>query len=83
MEWLLYLLCPLMMLFCMKGMFTGGKKDCHSKQVNNSTDEMKSLQMQVRNLQEQNMKLMDEMKSFKQANVPSISNKDTNQKIIS
>jgi Protein of unknown function (DUF2933) len=83
MEWLLYLLCPLMMLFCMKGMFTGGKKDCHSKQVNNSTDEMKSLQMQVRNLQEQNMKLMNEMKSFKQANVHSISNKDTNQKIIS
>ncbi|MGM0867508.1 MAG: DUF2933 domain-containing protein [Bacillota bacterium] len=83
MEWLLYLLCPLMMLFCMKGMFTGGKKDCHSKQVNNSTDEMKLLQMQVQNLQEQNMKLMDEMKSFKQANVTSISNNDTNQKIIS
>ncbi|MGM0878194.1 DUF2933 domain-containing protein (plasmid) [Bacillus sp. CMF21] len=84
MEWLLYLLCPLMMLFCMKGMFTGGKKDCHSKQVNNSTDDMKSLQMQVQNLQEQNMKLMDEMKSFKQANVISISNnKDTNQKITS
>ncbi|OQP03889.1 hypothetical protein B1690_17115 [Geobacillus sp. 46C-IIa] len=28
MEWLAYLLCPLMMLFCMKGMFTGRKKDC-------------------------------------------------------
>ncbi|MCM3443355.1 MULTISPECIES: DUF2933 domain-containing protein [Metabacillus] len=84
MEWLLYLLCPLMMLFCMKGMFTGSKKDCHSKQVNNSTDDMKSLQMQVQNLQEQNMKLMDEMKSFKQANIISISNnKDTNQKITS
>lgn len=87
MEWLLYLLCPIMMLFCMKGMFTGGKKDCHSKQGNTSTEDLKALQMQVQNLQEQNMKLMDEMKSFKQANennVISISkNTDRNQKITS
>ncbi|PGT79579.1 DUF2933 domain-containing protein [Bacillus sp. AFS040349] len=85
MEWLLFLLCPLMMLFCMKGMFSGGKKDCHSKQ--NNSENLKSLQMQVQNLQEQNMKLMDEMKSHKQASenkVISISkNKDTNQKITS
>ncbi len=65
MEWLLYLLCPLMMLFCMKGMFTGGKKDCHSKQVNTPSEDMKSLQMEVKKLQEQNMKLVDEMKELR------------------
>lgn len=68
MEWLLYLLCPFMMLFCLKGMFTGGKKDCHSKQVNTPNEDMKSLQIQMQELQQQNRKLMDEMKSFKKEN---------------
>lgn len=86
MEWLLYILCPLMMLFCMKGMFSGGKKDCNSKKTSNSSDYMKSLQMQMQNLQEQNMKLMNEMKSLKsnESNVISISKTtDTNQKVTS
>lgn len=55
-----------MMLFCMKGMFSGGKKDCNTKQSLASSDEMKSLQTQIQNLQEQNIKLMEEMKSMKQ-----------------
>lgn len=65
MQWLLSLLCPLMMLFCMKGMFTGGKKDCHTKQSNNTSDDMKFLQMQVQQLQEQNRKLADEVSLLK------------------
>lgn len=55
-----------MMLFCMKGMFSGGKKDCHTKQSKTTSDEMKSLQSQIQNLQEQNHKLMEEMKAFRQ-----------------
>ncbi|MGY4111446.1 DUF2933 domain-containing protein [Aeribacillus pallidus] len=66
MEWLIYLLCPLMMLFCMKGMFTRGKKDCHTTQSTNQLNELKSLKMQVKNLQEQNMKLMEEIELLKQ-----------------
>ncbi|CAM3686799.1 hypothetical protein GCM10009865_43480 [Aeromicrobium ponti] len=67
MERLLYLLCPLMMLFCMKGMFSGGKKDC-TKKTSNSSDDIKSLHMQVQILQEQNTKLMEDMKSLKTIN---------------
>ncbi|WP_394141623.1 DUF2933 domain-containing protein [Cytobacillus oceanisediminis] len=86
MEWLIYLLCPLMMLFCMKGMFSGGKKDCNTKKTSNSSDDIKSLHMQVQILQEQNMKLMEDMKSLKSnaSNVILISKtSDTNQKITS
>ncbi|MCM3409866.1 DUF2933 domain-containing protein [Metabacillus litoralis] len=80
MEWLLYLLCPLMMLFCMKGIFTGGKKDCHSKQENIKNEQMKSLQLQVHNLQEQNMKLINEIKLSKHKNsVVSISQDTENE----
>lgn len=55
-----------MMLFCMKGMFSSGKKDGHTKQSLTPSDEMKTLQIQIQNLQEQNSKLMEEMKSIKQ-----------------
>jgi cell division protein FtsB len=68
MQWLLLLLCPLMMLFCMRGMHTGGKKDCHSNHSmhsNSSSDEIQSLQKQLKTLQDQNMKLADEVKSLK------------------
>lgn len=87
MEWLLYLLCPLMMLFCMKGMFTGGKKDCHSKQVNVQNSDMKSLQMEVENLREQNVKLMNTMKAIEKQNENTVTfiakDIDSNQKITS
>jgi hypothetical protein len=49
----------------MKGMFSGSKKDCHIKHSNPPLDEMKFLQTQVQQLQEQNMKLADEVKSLK------------------
>jgi len=51
-----------MMLFCMKVMFKGGKKDCHKKQVSPQNVDIKSLQMQVQ--QNQNMKVKEEMKLF-------------------
>ncbi|MEA3321479.1 MAG: hypothetical protein U9Q88_15830 [Bacillota bacterium] len=87
MEWLLYLLCPLMMLLCMKGMFLGGKKECNTKQSLTSFDEMKSLQTQIQNLQEQNNKLMEEMQSMKQINsskvIPISSKNEKEQKLSS
>jgi hypothetical protein len=66
MEWLLYLMCPLMMLFCMKGLFSGGKKDCHTKE--NHLNEMNELKKQVSSLTEQNQKLSEEVKSLHLSN---------------
>ena len=59
MQWLLLLLCPLMMLFCMKG-----HKGSHTKHSNIHSDEMKTLQKQLLNLQEQNRELADEVKTL-------------------
>lgn len=76
-----------MMLFCMKGMFSGGKKDCHTKQPTTSSDEMKSLQTQIQNLKEQNNKLMEEMKSVRQTHssnvIPFSYNNEGEQKVSS
>lgn len=49
-----YLLCPVMMLFCMRGMFSKDK-DCHTKPKNNG-----DLQKQIK-LEEQNGRLMQEI----------------------
>lgn len=66
MEWLLYLACPLMMLFCMKGMFTGNKdKKGNAPQSNVSQQEMQQLQIQMGEMMEQNHKLMKELESRK------------------
>ncbi|MBI0579798.1 DUF2933 domain-containing protein [Neobacillus cucumis] len=65
MQWLLLLLCPLMILFCMKGMHKGSYKEGHTKHFNNQSNEIKSLQMQLLNLQEQNRQLADEVRSLK------------------
>jgi hypothetical protein len=63
-EWLLLLACPLMMLFCMKGMFTGNKKD-NTPQSNVSQQEMQQLQIRMGEMMEQNHKLMKELESRK------------------
>jgi translation elongation factor P/translation initiation factor 5A len=68
MDWslLLLLACPLMMLFCMKGMFTGNKDSkTSSTQSNASQHEIQQMQIQMADLMEQNQKLMKEMQSVK------------------
>ncbi len=57
------LACPLMMLFCMKGMF-GGKKSCHKD------NQQHDLSQKVDTLIKQNIELqkeLDEIKSQKNA----------------
>lgn len=61
-EWILYLLCPLMMLFCMKGMFSSDKKNCHTTNKGNHSEDINELKNQVHNLMDQNKKLSDEVK---------------------
>ncbi|MDA1475173.1 DUF2933 domain-containing protein [Bacillus changyiensis] len=66
MEWLqvlLFLACPLMMLFCMKGMFNRDKSE---KMEQTSHTELQSLQIKIAELIEQNHKLEKEMKSLKE-----------------
>ncbi|MFC4767001.1 DUF2933 domain-containing protein [Effusibacillus consociatus] len=73
MTWqtVLTLLCPLMMLFCMKGMF-GGNKDSDksakitSEQPQVSTEELQALQIKMAELMEQNHSLMKELQSLKE-----------------
>lgn len=82
-QWLLLLLCPLMMLFCMKGMSHGGKKDCHSHNKGKNLADIDGLQKQVSNLIEQNTKLSEEVKHLQAANFSVDSLKETNKKVIS
>jgi predicted transcriptional regulator len=71
-EWLLLLACPLMMLFCMKGMFSGNKKGKKSTATSNVpstsqvSNELQTLQIKMAELMEQNHQLMKEMKSIKE-----------------
>jgi hypothetical protein len=69
MDWslLLLLACPLMMLFCMKGMFTGNKDSKTTAQSNVSQQEIQQLQIKMAEMMEQNQKLMREMESKKAA----------------
>jgi len=67
MEWLLLLACPLMMLLCMKGIFTGNKDSKNnSAQSNVSNQELKQLQIKMGEMMEQNHKLMKELESRNQ-----------------
>jgi uncharacterized protein (DUF3084 family) len=69
-ELLILLACPLMMLFCMKGMMGGNKeKDAKAKadQPQVSPSEMQSLQIKMAEMMEQNHKLMQEMQSMKES----------------
>jgi hypothetical protein len=86
MEWLLYLVCPLMMLFCMKGMFTGNKdKKENSSQSNVSQQEMQQLQIQMGEMMEQNHKLMKELESRTQSpsNVVELKEESVSKRSIS
>ncbi|WP_419879554.1 DUF2933 domain-containing protein [Brevibacillus centrosporus] len=70
MTWLqiiILLACPLMMLFCMKGMFSG-KKERHDKTVHQqaSPTELQQLQMKMGELMEQNHNLLKEIQSIKE-----------------
>lgn len=61
MEWLstlAFLACPLMMLFCMKGMFSGGGK-CDKDQ--------KGLTRKVEELIQQNQRLQNELETLKKS----------------
>lgn len=69
MDWslLLLLACPLMMLFCMKGMFTGNKDAKENKaQSNVSNEELQQMQIKMGEMMEQNHKLMKELEATKQ-----------------
>jgi hypothetical protein len=75
MDWslLLLLACPLMMLFCMKGMFTGNKdkkSENNAIQQGNQAEvpnEIQSIQLKMAELMEQNHELMNEIKEIKKA----------------
>lgn len=69
MTWLqiiLLLACPLMMLFCMRGMFSGNKCEHmkHNHQGASST-EIQKLQDKMTELVEQNQSLKQEIQSMK------------------
>ncbi|WP_050183915.1 DUF2933 domain-containing protein [Domibacillus robiginosus] len=59
------LLCPLMMLFCMKGMFRGHKHS-HSDQQQPSATELQELKLLVDNLTEKNRLLTEEVQFIKE-----------------
>ncbi len=69
MDWLhilTFLACPLMMLFCMKGMFSGSKdKNNGSAQTNVSQHDMQQLQIKMADLIEQNHILTKEIDILK------------------
>ncbi|GED32057.1 DUF2933 domain-containing protein [Brevibacillus centrosporus] len=69
------LACPLMMLFCMKGMFSGNK-DRHDKTVHQqaSPTELQQLQIKMGELMEQNHHLLKEIQSIKE--------KDSSSKVV-
>lgn len=69
-EFLLLLACPLMMLFCMKGMFTGNKDKKGKEEVQLSEkDGLQEIQLQMAELIEQNHKLTEEVNTLKGSNV--------------
>ncbi|MDQ0232404.1 DUF2933 domain-containing protein [Metabacillus malikii] len=56
MEWLqllILLICPLMMIFCMKGMFGHKNHDHHSNSSNNLNDKMLNLELENKKLREE------------------------------
>lgn len=91
-ELLILLACPLMMLFCMKGMFSGNKnKD--SKEKSNSQlqtsqqEELQSVQLKMADIMEKNHQLMEEVKSLKaseskESNVVQLEKSSGNQEVL-
>lgn len=67
-ELLLLLACPLMMVFCMKGMFSGSKnKEVKKEAQQLRQGDLQTVQQQVAELMEQNNKLIEEVHSLKQS----------------
>lgn len=72
MQWLSILAalaCPLMMVFCMKGMLGGhkhGAKENTSSELGVTSQELQSLQIKMAELMEQNHHLSKEIESLKQ-----------------
>lgn len=63
---LAYLACPLMMIFCMKGMFSGGKDSkTNNAQFNITQQELQNLQLKMADLIEENQKLAREVQAMK------------------
>jgi cell division protein FtsB len=69
MEWLLYLLCPLMMVVCMIGLFKSGKKESSANQVKSGTD-LNDLKGKMESLLEQNKLLTQEVKGLQSGHSP-------------
>lgn len=79
MQWLIYLLCPLMMILCMIGMFKGGKKETTpNHDVIKDNESLESLKVQMQGLIEQNKILTKEMKELKstQTNINKLNPKE-------
>ncbi len=89
MNWLqllTLLACPLMMIFCMKGMFSGNKDSkAGSAQANVSRQEIQNLQIKMADLMEQNQNLMKELKAEKgsPSNVVELSEEQSSKRVIS
>lgn len=68
MQWLLYLACPLMMIFCMMGVFGGNKnKKTDDSKSNVSQQELQNLQIKMADLMEENQKLAMEVQVMKES----------------
>ncbi|GED34521.1 DUF2933 domain-containing protein [Brevibacillus centrosporus] len=61
------LACPLMMLFCMRGMFA--KRSCHSSKTHGKQgfdpEDIQQLKQKIEKLSDENRILMNEIKSIK------------------
>jgi cell division protein FtsB len=68
MQWLLYLLCPLMMLVCMIGLFKGGNKESNKKTNISTSQDLDNLNKQMAKLLNQNKQLTEEVKNLQSAN---------------
>lgn len=69
MNWLqllVLLACPLMMLFCMKGMFSGRKDTTSdSAQIHHLQQDLQQLQIKMAELMEQNHKQLKEIEALR------------------
>lgn len=75
MQWLnvlLLLLCPLMMILCMRGIQGGHKHKkggcCGQKHNRHSADTLSSLESKVEELTKENNRILKELQDLKQAN---------------
>ncbi|WP_170007190.1 DUF2933 domain-containing protein [Bacillus fonticola] len=64
-ELLILLACPLMMLFCMKGMFSGNKESKEDLGSQPQQSDLQPLQNKMSELMEQNQKLTEEVNHLK------------------